>query len=233
MRKDVFLTLMSGLVLSVSTGFAVPQNATAPQGRPEWRQQGPQTFGTITSVGVDRFEVKKNDGTTQTVMVNDQTHYREGQREAPKELKLEDLKPGDHVMVRGQLRDSKELVASGVFRVTEEQFERFQNAGGGFQNAGERTGGEIVAIENNQLKVRNPQGEKTIVLNDQTTFMKDGQPITLKDLKVGDRIFALGKETNGQFVATRVMSGQFQFRRGPGGGGGGGGRRERKGPENQ
>jgi len=43
--------------------------------------------------------------------------------------------------------------------------------------------------------------------------MKDGRPIALKDLKVGDRIFALGKETQGQFLATRVVTGQF---RGPG-----------------
>jgi hypothetical protein len=43
--------------------------------------------------------------------------------------------------------------------------------------------------------------------------MKDGQPIALKDLKVGDRIFALGKETQGQFLATLVFTGQFQ---GPG-----------------
>jgi len=40
--------------------------------------------------------------------------------------------------------------------------------------------------------------------------MKDGQPIALKDLKVGDRIFAVGSESQGQFLATRVMTGQFR-----------------------
>ena len=57
------------------------------------------------------------------------------------------------------------------------------------------------------------QGERIVLVNEQTQFMKDGQPIALKDLKVGDRIFALGKETQGQFLATRVVTGQF---RGPG-----------------
>ena len=47
------------------------------------------------------------------------------------------------------------------------------------------------------------------MVNEQTNLVKDGQPITLKDLKVGDRIFALGQETNGQFVATRIFTGQF------------------------
>ena len=58
-------------------------------------------------------------------------------------------------------------------------------------------------------------GERVIVVNDQTTFAKEGQTVTLKDLKVGDRIFATGKEVDGKFVATEVRSGR------PGGGRGG------------
>ena len=83
---------------------------------------------------------------------------------------------------------------------------------------GNRAGGEIISINGNQIKVQwPPGGERIIVVNDQTTFNKEGQTITLKDLKVGDRIFAMGKEANGQFVATEVRSGR------PGGGGGRGG----------
>ena len=78
-------------------------------------------------------------------------------------------------------------------------------------------------VDGNQIKLRNPrQGEKTVVVNDQTVFVKDGQPITLTDLKAGDRVLAMGKETGGQFVADRVMTGQVR-----GGGGPGAGRRER------
>ena len=191
-------------------------------------------MGTITSVGVDRFEIKKLDGTTQIVMVNDQTRYRqrvEGQ-EQPKELALEDLKVGDHVTVRGTPNADKQVVAMGVNRVTEEQFQRFQSAGGpggpggggfggrggggfGPGGGGPRAGGEIVSINGNQIKVQSRRGgERVIVVNDQTTFTKDGKTITLKDLKVGDRIFATGKEADGQFVATEVRSGPFGGGRG-------------------
>jgi hypothetical protein len=87
-------------------------------------------------------------------------------------------------------------------------------AGGG----GPRAGGEILSINGNQIKVQSRRnGERVIVVNDQTTFNKEGKTITLKDLKVGDRIFATGQEANGQFVATEVRSGR------PGGGGGRGG----------
>jgi hypothetical protein len=82
---------------------------------------------------------------------------------------------------------------------------------------GNRAGGEIISISGNQIKVNGRRGERIIVVNDQTTFSKEGQTITLKDLKVGDRIFAMGKEANGQFVAAEVRSGR------PGGGGGRGG----------
>jgi hypothetical protein len=98
-------------------------------------------------------------------------------------------------------------VAEAVRRATADEMQRFQNAG-------ERVFGAIVSIDKNQLKLSNPrQGERILLVNEQTQFMKDGQPIALKDLKVGDRIFALGKETQGQFLATRVVTGQL---RGPG-----------------
>jgi hypothetical protein len=98
-------------------------------------------------------------------------------------------------------------VAEAVRRATAEEMQRFQNAG-------ERVFGQIVSIDKNQIKVSNPrQGERIVLVNEQTQFIKDGQPIALKDLKVGDRIVAQGKESQGQFLATRVMTSQF---RGPG-----------------
>jgi hypothetical protein len=240
MSKKFLVSIPFLLVLSLASSLFAQQNPPSPGQEPRVRPMDgpPPVMGTITSVGVDRFEIKKPDGTTQTVMVNDQTHFRqrvEGQQ--PKELALEDLKVGDHVMVRGTPNADKQVVAMGVNRVTAEQFDRFQSGGGpgggpgggggGFGGgmgpggggmAGNRAGGEIVSINGNQIKVQSRRGgERTIVVNDQTTFNKEGQTITLKDLKVGDRIFAMGKEANGQFVATEVRSGR------PGGGGGRGG----------
>jgi Domain of unknown function (DUF5666) len=214
MRKNILSAFVTTLVLSGCLLAAAGQNQPAgpkAEGQ-EPRREGPaqghdRVFGTIASVGVDRLEIKRMDGGTQTVMVNDQTQYREGRRDAQKNLQLEDLKPGDHVFVRGRTSDNKEFVALMVHRVSDEQMQRF---------SGERAFGEITSIDGNQIKVRNRQGEKTIAVNDQTVFMKDGQPITLKDLKAGDRVFAMGKETDGQFVAERVMTGQFRRGGGPG-----------------
>ncbi len=228
MSKKLSRSILVFLVLSLAGSLAAQQNSPSPGQAPPRPGMGapPPLMGTITSVGVDRFEIKRPDGSTQTVMVTAQTHFRQRQegQQQPQEIQLEDLKVGDHVMVRGTPNADQQVVAMGVNRITAEQFQRFQSGGGpggggwgpgGGGMAGNRAGGEILAIDGNQIKVRGRQGERIIVVNDQTTFAKEGQTIALKDLKVGDRIFAMGKEVNGQFVATQVRSGR------PGGGRGG------------
>jgi hypothetical protein len=158
---------------------------------------GQRIMGTVASVGVDRITVKTTDGKDQTILVSDETRYREGRQE----IQLEDLKPGDHVFVMGRAGSNNEITALTVRRVTEEQMQQF---------SGERAFGEIVAIGKSQLTLRNRrQGERVVKIDEQTSFMKEGKPSTLADLKVGDRVMAVGKETNGEFTATRVMSGMM------------------------
>ncbi len=242
MSKRIVRSFMAILALSIAGSLAAQQDTpnnpipAPPQGQGQGRRGmngPPPVVGTITTVGVDRFEIKKADGTTTTVMVNDQTNFRQRQpgQQQPQELHLEDLKVGDHVAVRSAPDASASAPAAMVNRLTDEEFQRFQSGGGqggqgggrfgggggfGPGGGGPRAGGEIVSINGNQIKVRNRRGdERVIVVNDQTTFMKEGKNISLKDLKTGDRIFATGQETNGQFVATEVRSGF------PGGGRGG------------
>lgn len=154
-------------------------------------------FGTITSVGVNRFEIKRMNGEPLTVLVSDETKFRDDQQE----ITLEDLKPGDRVMLRGRPNENREFVALSVRRVSEQEIERFQ---------GSRTFGEIIAINDGELKIRSRrQGERVIVLTDQTTITRQGESITLKDLKVGDRVAVEGREADGKFVADRIFTGTF------------------------
>jgi Domain of unknown function (DUF5666) len=244
MPKRAFFIFSLAIVIGALSALAGAQSPNSAQGPPPERQAngqnpgpdrrpgGPRLVGTVTSVGVDRFEIKSMDGSTHTILVDDQTRYRESQ----KDIQLEDLKVGDRVTVMGKTSPAGNAPAGGanpaapppgtastpgagsdqtgftaamVRRMTDADLQRF-NMGGA--TAGERVFGEIVSIDNNQLKVRNPRsGDQTVVVvDDQTTFMKDNQPIALKDLKVGDRIFAVGKTANGQFAATRVMTGQMR-----------------------
>lgn len=221
MRKAILCAAVLALTSFPCARSAAGQDAAPQQnphpaqpGQPSTERRGPEgrAFGTVTSVGVDRFEVKKMDGSTQTVMVNAQTHYREGRREGGKDIQLEDLKAGDRVVLGGQLGDNNAFVATDVRRLTQEEVQRMQ------QMQAHRAFGQIVAIDGNTFKIQNQrQGERTVVVNEQTTYMKDGQAIALKDLKVGDRIMAVGDEANGQFAANRVMTGTMQRGEGRGG----------------
>lgn len=202
MKRKTIVGIATIFAVAAFSVLALAQDA--PRGREG--PQGERVMGTITSVGVGQLTIKKMDGTPLTVMVNDQTRLSEGRRQDQKSIQLEDLKAGDGVFVLGHAGDNQQFNATIVHRVPAEMLQRFQ------ANQGNRAFGEIESIDGNQLKVRNRRGEQTITVNDQTTFMKDGQSITLKDLKVGDRIFAVGQESGGQFVATRVMSGQFRGR---------------------
>jgi len=188
MRKPVVSALGIALLVAASWRGNAAQEKSPPQtAQPQAHESADKrerAFGTIVSVGVDRFEINKADGSTQTVKVDEQTRYRQAQQE----IQLEDLKAGDHVVVRGRTNANKEFVAILVRRITDEEMQRFQESG-------ERAFGEIVSIEGNQIKVRNPwQGERTIVVNDQTQFTKEGQAITLKDLKVGTASLPSGRK---------------------------------------
>jgi Domain of unknown function (DUF5666) len=227
MRRLSFGFVALGLLLTFAPGYglaAQQPEQQSPQGQMPMRggmrggMMGERVLGTIVSVGGNQIQLKKSDGTTETVQVNDQTRFRE--RRQP--IKLEDLKAGDHVMIFGTTGDNKQFEARMVARVTQEQMERFENGPGGMgtMNAGNRAFGRIESINGNELKVKNPRtGEETIIeVNDQTQFMKQGQSIALSDLKVGDRIFAMGQLSNGKFVADRIMLGGMRgrggFRRG-------------------
>lgn len=233
------LFMTAGLTKAQDPQGGPPGGATAGAANGPMRGRGQMrasmmrgmTFGTVTSVGVDRLEIKKNDGSSQTVMVDDRTQYNEGQ----KQIGLEDLKPGDHVVVRareaepasgaaratppasteGSTTPSGEpITAATVRRLTDQQTQWFQ---------GDHAFGQITAIDGNEITVNNPrQGEQTIEVSDSTTLTNQGSPINLRDLKVGDRIMAVGKTTDGKFVAARIMTGmRGRYRRGGAGGPGG------------
>ena len=195
----VFLLLFPLLGVSPTSAQQPPESLSGPPAQRRMPMGGERVMGTVASVGVDRITVKSADGKEQTVLVSDQTRYRQGRDE----IKLEDLKPGDHVFLMGTAGSNNEITALMVRRVTEQEMQRFGADG-------DRAFGEITAIGDNQLTLRNPrQGERVVKINEQTTFMKEGKASTLANLKVGDRVMAVGKETNGEFTATRIMSGMM------------------------
>jgi hypothetical protein len=225
--------LNAAFLVAGLTMVATPALPQEPQGRPEppAGYGGPRqdrrgmAFGTIQSVGVNQFVAQKPDGSTVTVKVDSQTQLMD----QDKPIQLEDLKAGDHVVVRPRTSDSAStggpnsgsgsgpgsasseaapstVIATMVRRVPPGMAAMFQ---------GDHAFGRITAISGKQLTIQGREGQKTIVVSNDTQYMKDGQAASLHDLKVGDPVMIAGKEASGQFVANRVMTRSFGARRPP------------------
>jgi hypothetical protein len=71
--------------------------------------------------------------------------------------------------------------------------------------------GEIKSINGTQIEIARPDGvTQTISVDENTSFKKDSESITLADLKPGDRVFGRGELKNDVFVAAELNSGQMR-----------------------
>ncbi len=65
--------------------------------------------------------------------------------------------------------------------------------------------GQITAINGTTLTISAASGNLTVTTDNSTKFRRDGQAITLSDLKVGDNIAVVGKKTNNPIAAKGIL----------------------------
>jgi len=69
--------------------------------------------------------------------------------------------------------------------------------------------GAIKSIEGTRLTIVRPDGvEQTITVDENTSFRKQGESITLADLKAGDHVFGRGELKNEIFVPAVLNVGE-------------------------
>lgn len=215
-KAGTIATLLLFSVLGWAQEPAAPAPDTqAPQaGQGHWGQhRGPGVAGTITAINGDSITLKTRDGQTAQVNVSDKTQFRKDRQTA----QISDFKVGDEVFVRGQQ-------ASGVWQA-EMMGVRPQGSGDMRERMREGMGkqfiaGEITAINGTQVTIARPDGvSQTINADENTSFRKDNQSVTLGDLKVGDHVFGRGELKNDVFVPSVLNVGQpGMMRRGGGSG---------------
>lgn len=162
-------------------------------------QRGPGVVGTITAVDSGKFTIKTQDGQTAQVSISDQTQFRRDREPA----KLADFKIGDQIFVRGEQKD-------GAWQA---QMIGARSGGG---QGGDREGmgkhfiaGEVKAINGTHLTILRPDGQtQDITVDENTSFHKDRDSITLADIKVGDHVFGRGEMKNDVFAPSMLNLGQ-------------------------
>jgi len=170
-------------------------------------RQGQGIAGTIGEIKKDGFTVKTLQGKTVTVKVTSETRFRKDRQDA----KLADFKPGDMVMVGGEPAGSDAWTARFVASR--------QGVGeGDMQALREGMGkqfiaGEVKAIDGTKLTIARPDGQtQTIEVDENTSFHKGRDSITLPDIKVGDRVFGRGQlNSAGVFVPTTFNVGDMRM----------------------
>ena len=198
--------LFSALCIAQTTPASPPPESQGPppaQDSPR-NGHGPGVAGTITALDANTITIKTRDGQTTQVTINDKTVYRKDRTAAT----LADFKVGDTVFVRGEKTGDNAWLAAAVAT---------RGGGGAPDNFREGMGklfiaGEVKSIDGTQLTIQRPDGVvQTIAVDENTSFRKDGESITLADLKPGDHVFGRGELKNGVFVPAILNLGQPRF----------------------
>jgi hypothetical protein len=210
------------LAAAVSLPFAYGQNAP-PQGPAQGQGQamggvfaGHGVRGTVTAISGNDISVKTEKGDVYKIETGPNTRFRK-ERE---QVRISDIHVGDMVGAAGDLDDKGKTVGAVVVMVIDK--EQYEKARADFGKTW--TAGAIQSIDETKITIKRPDNVvQTIVVDENTSFRKRRDSITLADIKVGDNVNARGAVQNGNFVATVLNVGGPGGPGGPGGFGGGGG----------
>jgi ribosomal protein L21E len=195
MRRAIVVIVLLAPVLAVAQENPPPPAEDRAQTAPN--RNGPGRFqgvrGTITAIAGNQLSLKTADGKAVTVNLTKDTQYRKDRQPAA----LADFKVGDAVMVAGDPAGENAWTARFVLT----------RVGGGerepmAESLGKRfIAGEIKAIDGTSLTILRPDGQtQTIQVDENTSFRKQEQSVTLADFKPGDHVFGRGEVKNGSFV---------------------------------
>jgi hypothetical protein len=204
--------LLSIILFSLSIGQATAQ-VMQERGN---MLPGDVVAGKVTTVGTDSLVVVPLiGGDPVTVKVSDSTRvFKERQP-----IKLSEIKPDDVVFARGELKSGfMQAVMVGV--VNPQMIQRMEQGGPGGPGEFNREdlgkkfiAGEVKAIAETKLTIARPDGQtQDIEVDENTSFKRGKESITLPDIKAGDFVRGPGELKDGVFVAKELTVGRPQMR---------------------
>lgn len=207
-----------------------PGGQGAGQGWGRGMGMGSGVMGTVTEVAPDHFTVKNEAGESWTIHYSPNTRImKQGARPAgseappanaggagpggrrrgnwapPEPIKAADVKVGDAIMAGGEVdRDAKSMGAVGIMVLDPETARRMEQMQASYGKTW--LVGRITAINDTTITVDGGPDQKShsFTVDENTAFRRRREPITLADLKPGDRLRVEGAMKDGQFVATSV-----------------------------
>ena len=187
-------------------------------------------MGTVTEVAADHFTIKTEMGDVYTVHFSANTritkqptgmrgpgggggqgmgggggYRRGGGGTPPQEIKATDIKVGDAIAAMGDIdATAKSVGAMRIVQLDPEQAKRMEEMAANFGKTWLQ--GKVTAINGTTITLTGAldNAPHTVVADENTTFRRRRDPITLADIQVGDTVRAEGAVNNGVFTATAV-----------------------------
>jgi hypothetical protein len=191
-------------------------------------------MGTVTEVAADHYTIKTDAGDVYTVHLGDKTRIFKmpaGMRGAgggqgmgrggnpPEQLKASDIKVGDIVEARGETdATAKTVSAVAVGLVDPERAKQMREMEANFGKTWLM--GKVSSIDGVKVTLTGSMDNAahSFVADENTTFRRRRDPITLADIQVGDTVRVDGAIMEGFFTATSVgVMGGMGPGEGPGG----------------
>jgi hypothetical protein len=217
------IRLLSAIVFGLALTLAASaQDANPRGGRGGWGggfgMGGGGITGTVTETAADHYTIKIDAGDIYTIHFSVNTRIlkqsiqrrgpgegREGGGNPPQALKPTDIKVGDAIGVMGEVDEAAKSVGAVVIAQLDperarEIRERMANYGKTWLQ------GRVTAINETKVTLFSmmDNAAHTFVADENTTFRKRREPITLADVQVGDVVRVEGAVKDGIFVAASV-----------------------------
>jgi hypothetical protein len=217
MKKSALMVLVLGFA------FALAAAQDQGQGPGSMRGPGDGVAGKVTAVGKDSITITPiRGGDAIVVKVGDNTRISKERQP----VKLSDITVGDTVFARGSL-DGNTMQAGGVRVVNPEMAQRMGQGGGmGFGTGNGQGGGRgqfnpadwgktfiagrIKSINETTLTISRPDNQEqtlNVQVDENTSFKKGREDITLTDIKADDFVFGQGEVKNGVFMVKELHVG--------------------------
>ncbi|MDR3739888.1 MAG: DUF5666 domain-containing protein [Terracidiphilus sp.] len=240
--------LLVALLFAITSSLACAQDAAGSggmrgRGAALWGE-GHGTVGTVTAIAADHFTLKTELGETYTIFYSVNTRFmkqpagarRQGQgrangsgddatRTPPETIKATEIHVGDAIGAGGEVDTTAHTVGAVMVMLIDP--ERAKEMRAMEANYGKTwLMGRVLAIDLDNARVTLEGGpdkaRHVFVADENTTFRKRREPITLGDIKTGDMVRVEGAVKDGTFAATAVtaMGPPPNGGRGPGSGNG-------------
>ena len=235
MKIRIFSVIAMGLALSV-TAVAQDAPAGQAQGQSGGRGMGQRggmgggfgmgmggrgLMGTVTAVVADHYTIKTDAGETYTVFFSANTRiFKQGAGRGmgggrgeggggnpPQALKAGDIKVGDAIGAMGEMDATAKTV--GAMTIVQVDPERARQMREMQANYGKTwLMGKVTAIDGVKVTLMGTvdNAAHSFVADENTTFRKRRDPITLADIQVGDNVRVEGAVKDGVFVAAAVTA---------------------------